>query len=110
MIIVSLSEKLENEKRVSITPEIAKKYINLGFEIQLSENYGTQSGNIGKRNVLLKKLATVWNFYFLKGRQCAGTVWVIECQQQVGCRWSLGDNSNTFQVLTFKRTIAPLIL
>ena len=39
MIIGSVSENKELEKRVSITPEIAKKYINLGFEIQLSKDY-----------------------------------------------------------------------
>jgi len=40
MIIGSLSENENIEKRISITPEIAKKYINLGFEVQLSEKYG----------------------------------------------------------------------
>jgi len=44
MIIGSLSENKEIEKRISITPEIAKKYINLGFEIQLSKNYGKNLG------------------------------------------------------------------
>ncbi len=44
MIICSVSENKDLEKRVSITPEIAKKYINLGFEIQLSENYGKHLG------------------------------------------------------------------
>ena len=44
MIIGSLSENRDVEKRISITPEIAKKYINLGFEIQLSENYGKHLG------------------------------------------------------------------
>ena len=44
MIICSVSENKDLEKRVSITPEIAKKYINLGFEIQLSENYGEHLG------------------------------------------------------------------
>ena len=44
MIIGSLSENKEIEKRISITPEIAKKYINLGFEIQLSKNYGKHLG------------------------------------------------------------------
>tara|TARA_B100001250_G_scaffold316270_1_gene278650 strand:+ start:38 stop:1126 length:1089 start_codon:yes stop_codon:yes gene_type:complete len=44
MIIASLSENKEIEKRISITPDIAKKYINLGFEIQLSENYGKHLG------------------------------------------------------------------
>jgi len=44
MIIGSISENKDLEKRVSITPEIAKKYINLGFEINLSENYGNHLG------------------------------------------------------------------
>ena len=44
MIIGSISENKDLEKRISITPEIAKKYINLGFEIQLSENYGKHLG------------------------------------------------------------------
>ena len=44
MIIWSVSENIDLEKRISITPEIAKKYINLGFEIQLSENYGNHIG------------------------------------------------------------------
>tara|TARA_Y100001970_G_scaffold41591_1_gene51503 strand:- start:572 stop:1660 length:1089 start_codon:yes stop_codon:yes gene_type:complete len=44
MIIVSVSENRELEKRISITPEISKKYINLGFEVHLSENYGEHLG------------------------------------------------------------------
>ena len=44
MIIGSVSENKDIEKRISITPEIAKKYINLGFEIQLSESYGKHLG------------------------------------------------------------------
>jgi len=44
MIIGSVSENNDLEKRVSITPEIAKKYINLGFEVQLSKNYGSHLG------------------------------------------------------------------
>jgi NAD(P) transhydrogenase subunit alpha len=44
MIIGSVSENKEGEKRISITPEIAKKYINLGFEIHLSKNYGNHLG------------------------------------------------------------------
>ena len=37
---------LENkiEKRIAITPEIIKKYSSLGFEICLSENYGSHLG------------------------------------------------------------------
>ena len=33
MKIVSLAENKVIEKRVSITPEIAKKYISIGFEV-----------------------------------------------------------------------------
>ena len=44
MIIASQSENKELEKRISITPETAKKYINLGFEVHLSENYGEHLG------------------------------------------------------------------
>jgi len=44
MIIGSISENKDLEKRISITPDIAKKYIDLGFEILLSENYGKHLG------------------------------------------------------------------
>ena len=44
MIIGSISEDKKIEKRISITPEIAKKYIDLGLEVQLSENYGSHLG------------------------------------------------------------------
>ena len=39
-IIGSVKEDLKIEKRVSITPEIVKKFINLGFSINLEKNYG----------------------------------------------------------------------
>ena len=44
MIIRSTSENKDIEKRIAITPEITKKYINLGFQIQLIKNYGTHIG------------------------------------------------------------------
>ena len=44
MKIVSVSENKNNEKRISITAETAKKFISLGFEVVLSENYGTHLG------------------------------------------------------------------
>ena len=44
MIIGSILENQNIEKRVAITPEIVKKYISLGFEISLSENYGSHLG------------------------------------------------------------------
>ena len=44
MIIGSVSENKDSEKRIEITPDISKKYIDLGFEVQLSENYGDHLG------------------------------------------------------------------
>ena len=44
MRICSTSENKQSEKRISITPEIAKKYINLGLEVSLIENYGLHLG------------------------------------------------------------------
>jgi len=44
MIVGSVSENINLEKRIAITPEIAKKYISLGFEVQLSKNYGKHLG------------------------------------------------------------------
>ena len=44
MRISSLSEDLSIEKRVSLTPEIAKKYISMGFEVSLPKNYSLHLG------------------------------------------------------------------
>ena len=44
MKIVSILEDQNREKRISITPEIAKKYTTLGFEVCLSKNYGLHLG------------------------------------------------------------------
>ncbi|MDB3904790.1 NAD(P) transhydrogenase subunit alpha [Candidatus Pelagibacter sp.] len=44
MKIVSILENQNTEKRIAITPEIAKKYISLGLEVLLSENYGKHLG------------------------------------------------------------------
>ncbi len=44
MIIGSILEKQSFEKRIAITPEIVKKYISLGFELSLVENYGSHLG------------------------------------------------------------------
>ena len=46
MKIVSIAEDKSIEKRISITPEIAKKYISNGFEISLPKNYGEHLGFI----------------------------------------------------------------
>jgi H+-translocating NAD(P) transhydrogenase subunit alpha len=44
MRISSISENKKIEKRIAITPEIAKKYIAIGFEVSLFENYGEHLG------------------------------------------------------------------
>ena len=44
MRIGSIKENQNFEKRIAITPEIIKKYSSLGFEICLSENYGSHLG------------------------------------------------------------------
>ena len=44
MKIASILENQEIEKRIAITPEIAKRYISLGLEVVLSENYGSHLG------------------------------------------------------------------
>ena len=44
MRIVSILENQKIEKRIAITPDVAKKYIDLGFELSLAENYGEHLG------------------------------------------------------------------
>ena len=44
MRIVSTLEDKNFEKRIAITPEVVKKYIALGFEVLLSEDYGVHLG------------------------------------------------------------------
>ena len=44
MKIASIIENQKIEKRIAITPEIAKKYISIGFEVSLSKNYGSHIG------------------------------------------------------------------
>ena len=44
MKIGSVLENQNIEKRISITPEIAKKYISIGFDVHLTKNYGVHLG------------------------------------------------------------------
>ena len=44
MIIGTVSENKELEKRISITPEIAKKYISNGFEVMIEKDLATHLG------------------------------------------------------------------
>tara|TARA_S200000501_G_scaffold98095_1_gene91420 strand:- start:2153 stop:3241 length:1089 start_codon:yes stop_codon:yes gene_type:complete len=49
MRIVSINENKEIEKRISITPEIAKKYITNGFGVTIQKDYGTHLGFVDKQ-------------------------------------------------------------
>ena len=44
MRIVSINEDKNIERRIAITPEIAKKYITIGFEVSIPKNYGVHLG------------------------------------------------------------------
>ena len=44
MHLASISENKSIEKRLAITPEIAKKYISLGFNLSLPNSYGVHLG------------------------------------------------------------------
>ena len=44
MRIGSILENQNFEKRISLTPELVKKYLSLGFEVCLIENYGSHLG------------------------------------------------------------------
>src|SRR6056300_1971452 len=44
MYLASVSENKDREKRIAVTPEIAKKYISLGFSLSLSNDYGSHLG------------------------------------------------------------------
>ena len=53
MRIASILENQLLEKRIAITPDIAQKYITLGFEVTLSEKYGE---HLGFKDDVYKKL------------------------------------------------------
>ena len=44
MIIGSISENKNQEKRVALTPDIVKKYLSLGLEVNLVKDYATHMG------------------------------------------------------------------
>ena len=66
MIIGSISENRELEKRISITPDLVKKYISNGFDVLIEEGFGSHIGisdekfikegcKIDKKGNILKK-------------------------------------------------------
>ena len=77
MKIASILENHKIEKRVAITPEIAKKYISLGLEVSLSENYGSHLGIKNEDEVLAYYDVFVilpWHFknFFVKNPKFKG--------------------------------------
>ena len=49
MIIGSISENLDLEQRVAVTPDIVKKYKSLGLQVYLSKDYATHLGISDKK-------------------------------------------------------------
>ena len=66
MIISSVLENQKIEKRIAITPEIAKKYISLGFEVSISKNYAEHLGINGI--ILVVKFFNENRFSFRKSK------------------------------------------
>ena len=77
MIIGSVSENKEIEKRISITPDIAKKYIDVGFQIFIESKYGSHLGisddeflklgcKIEKKENILKQSDIILQLNFLE--------------------------------------------
>ena len=64
MIVGSISENLNIEKRVAITPDIIKKYTSLGFKVNLSKDYASHIGikikNIKKKEQRFLKVKKVY--------------------------------------------------
>ena len=46
MIVGSIHENLNQEKRVAMTPDVVKKYISLGIKVNLTKNYASHLGII----------------------------------------------------------------
>ena len=64
MRIVSILENQKIEKRIAITPEIAKKYLGLGFEVTIVEKYGEHLGFKDSDYKELLSLLWVFNYIF----------------------------------------------
>ena len=56
MKIVSVTENKKIERRIAITPEIAKKYIALGLDVILSENYADHLRILDFQNLIREQL------------------------------------------------------
>ena len=62
MKIASILENQKIEKRIAITPEIAKKYISIGIEVSLSENYGSHLGDFRSFRIMRPQYQLIYIF------------------------------------------------
>ena len=44
MIVASIKEDINSEKRISVTPETAKSFISIGLGVSLEKNYAVHLG------------------------------------------------------------------
>ena len=68
-IVGSVKEDLSFEKRVSITPETAKKFINLGFSVNLEKKYGDHLGINDEEYKKMEQLSAFQKKRFLKNQK-----------------------------------------
>ena len=61
MKIGSISEDLTSEKRISLIPELSKKYLDLGVDFFINKNYGT---HLGFFDYDFKKLVLTFSFSY----------------------------------------------
>ena len=61
-IIGSVKEDLAKEKRISITPETVKKFVDMNFSVFLEENYGEHLNIFDKEYKNQGDRAGAWPF------------------------------------------------
>ena len=63
MKLVSFTENQDFEKRIAVTPESAKKYSSIGFEVCLPKNYGAKLGIKDQEyNIVVRGVVRVFGF------------------------------------------------
>ena len=66
MIIGSVSENKDAEKRISVTPDNVKKFISNGFKVYLEKNYGkhldinVENEDVNKINSSISNIGSLW--------------------------------------------------
>ena len=117
MNLASISENRDIEKRIAITPEIAKKYISLGFNLTLPNNYGTHLGfndedykNLGVNFLDNEKITTLYidkakpivrRYNFIKGFE-EGSLDFYSSKKN-------GESASQLKIYDFKLKELPLL-